>query len=219
MSLKKIFLSIVVFTLCVSAQAQTKLYEEQMKKNLHALEIANSKDEFKKLADSFELITQQEKKQWLPYYYAGVCNALIAFESKDKAIDTNCDKADYFVKKADSLSKNNSEVYVLKSMIAAARILVNKNIRGQKYGSQSARFAIEAIKLDTNNPRAYLLKARNVVNTPEAAGGGKKKAMAVYEQALEKYKLYKPESTLHPDWGKTEAEKELQKVKVNLSKK
>lgn len=213
MAIKKIFLFIVILS-GLRIQAQTKLYEEQMKKNLQALDVAKSKEEFKKLADSFESITKQEKKQWLPYYYAGVCHTLFAFQSKDKAIDASCDKAELFCQKADSLSKNNSEVYVLKSMISAARILVNKNTRGQKYGSQSARFAIDAIKLDTNNPRAYLLKARNVVNTPAAAGGGNKKAALVYEQALEKYKIYKPESNLHPDWGKADAEREYQKLKT-----
>lgn len=218
MTIKKIFFLILVFVLTVSLHGQTRLYEEQMRKNLHALDIAKNKEDLKKTAIEFENIAEHEKKLWLPYYYAGVCNALIAFECKGKEIEDWCNKAERYANKADSLSKQNSEVYVLKSMIAAARILVNK-AKGQKYGTLSAKYAVEAIKLNPENPRAYLLKARNVVNTPEAAGGGKKKSVTVFEQALEKYKTYKPESNLHPNWGKNDAEKELQQVKESLSKK
>jgi len=80
-----------------------------------------------------------------------------------------------FSRKADSLSKNNSEVMVLKSMIAAARINVNKMQRGQKFGLLASKYAAEAIKLNDANPRAHFVKAKAILNTPIAFGGGKKK--------------------------------------------
>jgi hypothetical protein len=206
--------SIVLFAvmLSVNVLAQSQSYKEAMKKQVIAFNSAKGINRFQKVADGFSTIALSEKKEWLPFYYAGLCNVLIAFEINRSDIDVYCDKAEIFSRKADSLNKNNSEIAVLKSMIAAARILVNEKARAQKYGMQSAKYANEAIKLNPDNPRAYLLKAQNMLHTPEALGGGIKKAKPVLETALEKEKIFKPETPLYPDWCKTEIEKELNKI-------
>jgi hypothetical protein len=51
-----------------------------------------------------------------------------------------------------------------------------------------------------------------MLHTPEALGGGVKKAKPVLETALEKEKIFKPETSLHPDWCKSQIEKELTKI-------
>lgn len=206
--------SIVLFAvmLSVNVLAQSQSYKEAMKKQVIAFKSAKGINGLQKAADGFSTIALSEKKEWLPFYYAGLCNVLIAFEKNKSDIDLYCDKAESFSKKADSLNKNNSEIAVLKSMIAAARILVNEKARAQKYGMQSAKYANEAIKLNPDNPRAYLLKAQNMLHTPEALGGGSKKAKPVLETALEKEKTFKPETSLHPDWCKSQIEKELNKI-------
>lgn len=205
--MKKIFLLSVLVGCLNLGFAQTKNYDETMKKNLAVLDNAKDADAFKKAATGFENIAKQEKNDWLSYYYAGVCNTLIAFEKKGKEIDTWCDKAEVLAKKADSLSTQNAEVLVLKSMIAAARIMVHQKQRGQKYGAQANKLAKEALKLEPNNPRAYLQKATVVYFTPEVFGGGAKKAKPHFDTAIEKFKEYKPLNTLAPDWGKERAEK------------
>lgn len=205
--------------LSVNVLSQSQPYKDAMKKQVTAFNSAKGISDFQKVADGFVAITLFEKNEWLAFYYAGLCNVLIAFEKSKTDIDLYCDKSECYAKKADSLSKNNSEVLVLKSMIAAARILVNEKSRAPKYGSQSAKYANEAIKLNSENPRAYLLKGQNIVHIPEVFGGGAKKAKPVLEMALEKEKLFKPETSLHPDWAKTEIEKELKKVNQKLNKK
>jgi len=180
-----------------------------MRFHLAALDTAKGSGEYKKVASGFEQLAEQEKNEWLPYYYTGICYALIALEKKGKDIDTWCDKAEYCCSKADSISENNSEVKVLKSMIAAARISVHKVQRGQKYGAIALKFADEAIKLNTKNPRAYLQKATIIFHTPEAFGGGSKKAKSHAELAVEKFNSFKKESAISPHWGKSRAEKLL----------
>ncbi len=180
-----------------------------MKYQLAALDTAKGSSEYKQVASGFEQIAEQEKKEWLPYYYTGICYTLIALEKKGKDIDTWCDKAEYFCNKADSISENNSEVKVLKSMIAAARISVHKVQRGQKYGAIALKLADEAIKLNAKNPRAYLQKATIIYHTPEAFGGGAKKAKSHAELAVEKFNSFKKESSITPHWGKPRAEKLL----------
>jgi hypothetical protein len=144
---------------------------------------------------------------------------LIAFEKRGSDIDLFCDKAERLIKKADSLESYNSEISVLKSMIAAARIPVSETLRTLKYGSQSLKHANEAVRLNANNPRAHLVKAQNVFHMPEVFGGGAKNAKPILDLALEKEKLFNPESSLHPDWAKKEIEKEIKIVNQSLIKK
>lgn len=219
MNLKYCIAILFAVILSVNLVAQSQSYKEAMKKQVAAFKSTKGINGLQKVADGFSAIALSEKKEWLAFYYAGLCHVLVAFEKNKTEIDLYCDKAERFSKKADSLNKNNSEVLVLKSMIAAARILVNEKSRALKYGGQSARYANEAIKLNPNNPRAYLLKAQNILHTPEALGGGVKKAKPVLETALEKEKIFKPESALYPDWAKAEIEKELNKINCKSTHK
>lgn len=213
----KIIVFSAVFKPCI-AFSQSTDYKESLKKNISLFESAKTANDFIKAANNFENIAFVEKKEWLAFYYAGLCNVLVAFEKSKQDIDTWCDKADVFARKADSLSKNNSEVFVLKSMIAAARIQVNQTKRGQKYGIQASKFAAEAVKLNDGNPRAYFVKAQAILFTPPAFGGGEKKAKPIFELVLTKLKTFKTESSLHPNWGKQEAEEELKKINLSAKK-
>ena len=203
----------------LSGIAQSKKYEDAMKKNLALFDSAKKADDYVKIANGFERIALAEKKDWLSNYYAGMCYVLVAFEKAGDDIDTWCDKADGFIRNADSLSKNNSEVFVLKSMSASARIGVNPMLRGQKYGGLSGDYQDAAIKLDAKNPRAYLQKAQGIYFTPEMFGGGAKKAKPIYETAVEKFKTFKPASAIYPDWGKDMAQKQLAEINEKLNEK
>ena len=214
----KLYILNIVILSVFAASAQSVAYKEGVKKNVALFESAKTPADFIKAANGFETIALSEKKEWLAFYYAGLCNSLVAFDKPAKEIDPLCNKAEALANKADSLSKNNSEVMVLKSMIAAARINVNKAQRGQKYGLMATKFAMEAIKLNDSNPRAHFVKAKAILNTPPALGGGEKKAKPVFELVLEKTKTYKAESSLSPSWGKTEAEKELGKINSKAKK-
>lgn len=208
---KNIYYLVFVFSV-FGGLAQSPSYKEYLKKNIHSFESAKTGNDFEKAATAFENQALSEKKEWLPFYYAGLCDVLVAFQKPKTEIDAWCDKAESFARRADSLSENNSEILVLKSMITAARIKVNKTQRGKKYGAMATKLAIESIKLNETNPRAHFVKAQAILNTPPAFGGGEKKAKAVFELVLEKDKTFKPESSLYPRWGREEAEKELQKI-------
>lgn len=214
----KLYTLVIANLTVLAAFGQSATYKESLKKNIQLFENAQTSSDFTKAASGFESLATTEKKEWLPFYYAGICDALAAFVTIKKDIDAYCDKADSFARKADSLSSGNSEVLVLKSTIAAARIMANQVKRAQKYGALSAKLASEAVKLNVDNPRAYYVKARAILHTPPAFGGGEKKAKPVFELALEKFKTFKPESNLHPTWGKDEAEKELKKINTTKSK-
>jgi len=189
-----------------------------MKKCLAQFHHANSRSEFIQAANAFETLALAEKSEWLPYYYAGLCQAIGAFSAPKPEVDALCDKGDRLAKAADSLKPQNSEVYVVKAMLSAARLTVDEKKRGQKYGGQVSKLSNAAIRFDGSNPRAYLLKGRALLYTPETFGGGPKKAKPVFETSLEKFKSFKPETEFSPVWGKDDVEKELRALQEKLSK-
>lgn len=215
---KKLYLFFVALLCVLPAvfNAQSSSYKQAMSQQIRSLENAKGVSGYRDCAEGFEKIAKDEKNDWLSYYYAGVCNTLVAFEKKGKDIDNWCDKADVFAKKADSLNSKNCEVLVLKSMIACARIGVQPKQRGQKYATQANKFCKEALSLDEKNPRAHLQKATVIYYTPELFGGGPKKAKVYFDTAIQKFNEFKPLSSLAPDWGKDRAEKLLKECSAKL---
>ncbi|MGZ4033661.1 MAG: hypothetical protein ACXVPU_07945 [Bacteroidia bacterium] len=209
--MKKLITLIAVVSLTHIASAQNKKYIAAMEKNVAMLDTSRSNEQLQNLENTFERIASAEKSEWLPDYYAAYCNVNMTYNLKGDAIDTYCDKADAFLKIADSISPNNSEIYTLKAQVASARISVNPMTRGQKYGAQSADLREKAKSLDKTNPRPYYLEGTSYFYTPPMFGGGKDKAKPVFEKALKMYDDFKPASTIAPNWGRHATEYFLKK--------
>jgi hypothetical protein len=207
--MKKSILIIAALTITLISGAQNKKFISGMKKALTQFDSVKKNEQYQGIANDFERIANAEKKEWLPNYYAGMSYIMLAFEAAPDKIDGYCDKADQFLKVADSLSPNNSEIYVLKSMVASARISVNPMQRGMMYGMQSGNMIEKAIALNSKNPRAYLQKGTSAFYTPEMYGGGKKLAKPDIQKASDNFKTFQPESEIHPNWGKKRAEQLL----------
>ena len=205
----------LLFTLLITsiAFAQSK-YEDAMKRNLAIMDTAQSMASLQMLANSFERIGNAEKNKWLPYYYAAYTTTRMSYLMPDKSqVDGVLDKAQQFIDKADTIEPNNSEIVTIKAFVLSARIMVNPMTRGAQYGPQSGIMLEKAIELDPSNPRPYMLKGTSAFYTPPAFGGGKDKAQALFETALEKYKAFKPKDELSPDWGERRTEMMLEECK------
>ncbi|MGZ3885138.1 MAG: hypothetical protein ACXVPQ_02225 [Bacteroidia bacterium] len=186
-----------------------------MKKNIELLDSSKTEAQFLAAAMGFEKMAKQEKKEWLPEYYAGLCYIHIAFEKEGDDIDKWADKAELHINRADSLSKNNAEIYVLKAMSSSSRIMVDPMTRGFQYGKAAYDFSQTAMSLDPTNPRPFANKAQGTFYTPETFGGGAAKAKPNVEKALALYKTFKPASAIHPNWGKAMCEELLKKCNEN----
>jgi hypothetical protein len=204
--MKKTILITLTALSMFSATAQNKKYISAMEKNIAELDTTRDAAKLQNLANNFERIAGAEKTEWLPSYYAAYCYVNMTYSTKGDMIDTYCDKAETFIKKADSISPNNSEIYALKSQIASARISVNPMSRGQKYGTLSAELREKAKDLDKTNPRPYYLEGTGYFYTPPMFGGGKDKAKSSFEKALQLYETFKPASSIAPNWGKRSTE-------------
>jgi len=124
--------------------------------------------------------------------------------SKADKTDPYADKADKQISKAEALTKNNSEIYVVKKMIATLRMLGDPTNRYMTYGPQAQAMLDEAKKLNADNPRVYVLEAQDKYFTPEQFGGSKEEAKVLFEKAQKLFETFKPETSIHPNWGKSQ---------------
>lgn len=213
--MKKVFLFIVLFVSTNMGFAQSEKYISAMKKNIALLDSALSNGSMAEVANNFERIAEAEKTQWLPYYYAGYATVMNAFTSADKTkTDAIADKAELLINKAESLAVSpNSEIHVIKSMIASAHMMVDPQTRWIKYGQASSENIVKAKELDPTNPRPVYLEGQSKFYTPESFGGGKAPAKELFEKAILMFDAFKSENELAPVWGKTTTMYFLSKTK------
>ena len=199
--------------------ADDSKYEKAMKKNLSRIDSAKNVGAMLDIANGFERIAFAEKDKWLPYYYASFMLTLASFTDTTAANkDGYLDKADTFINIADSLEEDESEIYVLKGMIAQARLQVDPMNRWMKYGPISNNNFSKAMKLDTLNPRPEYLQGVSLYYTPEQFGGGPAPAKRLLEKSLEKYNLFIPDNDLMPNWGREMTEQMLEQINAESEK-
>lgn len=218
----KQIISFVIASLMMTAGfAQSEKYTKAIEALLPAIDSTRSHDALVTLGNSFERIANAEKTQWLPFYYAALAtiNAGYSFtmdggfSDKTASIDPLADRAEAFLNKAQELSKDNSEIWVAKKMLASLRLMGNPMARFQQYGPIAATALETARKLNAENPRIYLLEAQDLYFTPEQFGGDKVEAKKKFEMAIAKYGTFQPESALHPTWGMGQAKYFLSEIK------
>ena len=208
---KVIILSFVLVNTFFAAFSQSDKFIAAMGGTLQQLGAAKTPEEMAAVAAKFERIGDAENTQWLPYYYAAMVKARMAFKAKD--IDQAADDASATLEKADALAKNNSEIYCIRAMICYAKLMVDPMTRWMKYGAEATTNLEAAKKADATNPRAVYLQANSLKNTPENFGGGCVPAKPLAEKAAKLMADFKPASPLHPSWGKENIEEILSSCK------
>ncbi len=197
---------ITFITICVvtatTAFAQNQKYIDAMTKAMHEMDTLQTTDQFLSIANKFERIALAERTEWLPYYYAALARVTSQYVAKDYTkTDEILDVAQKHINIADSLSPNNSEIILIKSMILGSRIMVDPMTRGQQFGMQSMMLMSLAMQADPTNPRPHYIMGQSLFYTPPQFGGGVDKACSSFATAKEKYATFKPASDLHPNWG------------------
>ncbi|WP_447642330.1 MULTISPECIES: hypothetical protein [Chitinophagaceae] len=208
--MKKVIFSFLLLTaLAPIAHAQSDKYVAAMQKNLHAFDSSKTAQDFQNLEASFERIANAEKSQWLPFYYAGLSEALSGFSDPKSDKDIVGAKVLELAGKADAIQKSD-ETQVLYYMGYILQMLVDPQGRYMTYGANAQKALADGIAANPNNPRLYLMKGQGLLQTPEFAGGGKAAAKPVLEKAVALFETDKPQP-LYPNWGKDQAAKALEK--------
>ena len=208
---KTIFILSAIVVASFSFAQMPDKFVKAMEAKMTAVDTTISVQGLTDLANSFERIAEAEKNQWLAYYYAAYCNASAGLmvgaggdmmAAKADKTDPYADKAEKQIKKAEELMKGNSEIFVVKKMIATLRMIGDPMNRYMTYGPEAQAALDEAKKLDANNPRVYMLEAQDKFYTPEQFGGSKEEAKVLFEKSKQLFETFKPASTVHPNWGK-----------------
>jgi tetratricopeptide (TPR) repeat protein len=195
-----VLMMIYAFTLTFSQQAEASDYQTTMKQTIGKMQQSNHPDSLNQVAATFYRIAQTQPKEWLPYYYASFCYVSVTFSEKDAdAIHSNLDKAQQMLELALKVNPNESEIHVLQGLIYSKRI--TDMGKGYKYSTLSNEVLAKAEALNPNNPRIYFCKGQNVMNTPAMFGGGKAKALPLFEKALALFEKQTVTNDLMPNWG------------------
>jgi hypothetical protein len=219
--MKKILLLLVIGITGSSLYAQTSdRYLKAMENLVTGVDTIRSIEGLTDMAGAFHRIAEAEKTQWLPFYYAALSQVNIGYMttggqmggSTDK-IDPIADKAEELVNKAEALSKDNSEIYVVRKMIATLRMMADPMNRYMTYGPAAAEALETAKKLNPENPRVYLQEALDKFYTPEQFGGNKTEAKELFETTVKKLDAEKPASPIDPTWGRSTANYFLSQIK------
>jgi hypothetical protein len=207
--MKKILFSFVIaLAVCTGATAQDDKFLKAMEPKVLSLDTVRKWDDLIALSASFERIADAEKSKWQPYYYAALTQVnagyFLGMENiKAEKTDPLADKAEALLSKAEALSPNNSEIFIVKKMIASLRMMADPMNRYMTYAPKAEEALQTARKLNPENPRIYLLQGQDKFFTPEQYGGSKTEAKKLFEEASKKYEAFKPASSVDPNWGRT----------------
>jgi hypothetical protein len=214
--MKNLLVYLIALT-TTTLSAQDAKYVSAMEKVIHQIDSAKSPADFQNANNQLERIGNANQTEWLPLYYQSFCNLMIGMKQENPSQkDDYFNKAETLINKADSLSPKNSEIYVMKSFVYSMMISVDPANRGRKYGPLSGEMTSKAIEYDKENPRAYFMKGQGVLYTPAQWGGGAERALPVLEEAVAKFKTFKPSSSIMPAWGEAKANEALEHCKTLL---
>ncbi len=206
--MKQVFAILLAFITSMSVVGQSDKYVKTMESKMAAVDSTMTSAALIDLANSFQRIGDAEKNQWLPYYYAALMQAKSGYMLSNNGqtpspsvIDPIADKSEELIKKAEELAGQNSEIYIVKKMIATLRLMADPMNRWQTNGPEATEALAKAKELNPENPRTLLLEGQDKFYTPEQYGGSKTEAKALFEAAIKKYESFKPESSISPQWG------------------
>ncbi len=194
----RIVLTLLMYIVSQVTISQTK-FEEGMQQAFQLMQ----ENKLEESANLFERIGNAEPTNWLPYYNLALLKTRTTFGVKDNTIiESQLKIATEFADKADEISPNNSEIYVLKGLINVAKIASNPMVYGASLSGVTTQLYQKAMAFDANNPRA-------VSGLAEFEMGGArffKQDLTPYckklEESISLYDNFKPSSKFHPNWGK-----------------
>ena len=202
---------IIIAVLLVSAitNAQTN-FEKGMQKAMQLWQ-ENKVDEAENL---FERISNAELDEWLPHYYIAQINSLKSWEEKDETIlKAQLDIAQAHINSAMAISKDNPEIIILQAHVLTNWVAFDGAVYGMKYAGKITELYNKAYKLAPENPRVVFSKADWAMGSARYFGQDTKPYCEEIEKSIELFATFKPESELHPNWGKQRAEQVVESCK------
>jgi hypothetical protein len=205
-TMKKFFLITSMLLIFLAGRAQNTAYVAAMRDALKQLKDCKSIEAYQSVANTFNMIGNTTKSEWLPLYYHAQSYIIMSFmvPSDPKLKDTYLDAAEASITKMMEITPAESEVFALQALLYSGRLMVNPMERGQKYSALSEQAVSKALKSDPGNPRAQYIKLRSDMGKAQFFGKDPKEYCPSASALLANWDQYKVRSPLHPDWGKSE---------------
>lgn len=198
----KTIITITFLFITSLTQAQTNFEKGMIK----AFELWQT-DKTDEAENMFERIAKAEPKEWLPNYYITQINSLKSWSEKDiTVLKAQLDKAQEHLDVAMIKSENNAELLIMQAQVYTNWVVYDGMTYGMKYGAKITELYTKAIELEPQNPRATFCKADWEMNSAKYFGTDTAPYCKQIEASLELFDTFKPESKLHPNWGKERAE-------------
>jgi tetratricopeptide (TPR) repeat protein len=206
--MKKIIFIAFVLLIAKKMHGNDTLYYPLLRNSIDLAYKEYKLENYRQLANCSERILLVYKNEWLPYYYEAYAYVNMSFiETNEGDKEMYCDKTQKLLDEVFKIKPDESELFVLQSLVYYARMSISPMINGPLYITKAVNALSDAEKLDSDNPRIYYLRGKSIINTPKFFGGGKNAAIPIFEKALTMYKTFKQKSSVHPDWGKEDAER------------
>src|SRR4030042_984869 len=206
--MKIIVVAAITIMVLQTVSGSDTLYYSVLRKSIDLADQEYKPENYRQLANCSERIFLVYKDEWIPYYYGAYAYINMSFMETDQSImEMYCDRAQDLLDEAFKIKPDESEIYVLQSMLYFARMSISLMINGPLYLPKASGALHDAGKLDPGNPRIYYLSGKSIMNTPKFFGGGKEAAIPLFEKALNIFRNFKTKSIVLPAGGQEEQPK------------
>lgn len=182
-------------------QAQIDKELEAITPLCSGLDTVHSTEGLKTKVAEFTALKDLYPASWMAAYYFAYVNIQLSYNEPVLAMkDVLIDNAEAQLGLIEKSCPLKDELFVMKALIANARIGADPENRWQKYGKLFEENLKLAKEVNENNPHIYLLKGIATYYTPKMFGGGPKNAKSYMEKAQAKYELVTSQAPDQPYW-------------------
>jgi hypothetical protein len=194
------------------ARVSAQPFEESLKHAFIRFDTALSPSSIMAGTSDLDALAVKYPDKWASHFYSAYAHIKNSFGITDKSQrDQSIDGAEAALNKAERLSPDDEEIFILRAWCAKARMAVDPQDRWKKCNALYDDAIAKAKKINAENPRIYFLDGQGYFYKPKLWGGGKDKARARFQKAKQLFaKEYKGD-ILRPSWGEKANEEFLAK--------
>jgi hypothetical protein len=198
--MRQIFLLASFCFLFNQGKSQSGSFTKNLETAVALLDKYQTRDQYVSIFAQMEELYKQNPSAWLPAYYASIIKARMAMKKMGDSDQLANDAIKWLaITKA---IHNSDEVLCLESIVYTSKMAVNPIFRWKVYESRIKKPLEQAIALNKNNPRPYILKANLQYKMPVLFGGGCNSARPIAQKAKLAFDQVKTDFTVMPHWGR-----------------
>lgn len=166
----------------------------------------------------FERLLDRGGRDWLVRYYIALADYRVAIwhlsaQNKD-AVRPFLDEAEKLLEESLDAEPDFAESHALLGAVLGLKIGL-KPISGMWIGPRIGGILAEAMELDPENPRLWMIEGVGAFHRPKMFGGGYENAREAMLKSIDYFETYTPADPAFPDWGHSEAYAWLGKMEMH----